>query len=196
MVQHKTKSRVTVKCPECKNAFIPSLEKVQSRAGASSRRKGANFERKLAKELKKWWPGDCDFKRTPMSGGSALKDGFDMAGDICTNAPDFPYHIEAKNAPGSFTGLHNFFSEKSVVWKWLKQASDDCPDNKTPMLIFNRFDMPTFCAIVVGNNDNFIRERCERSDIDHIEFTSLIHNMCVCIWQYKDMISSNPENWK
>ena len=147
--RNKSQSRVSVKCPECDNVFLPSIEEKQSRAGASSRRKGANFERTIAKKLKTWWPRNYDFRRTPMSGGSVLKDGFDMAGDICTNAPDFKYHLELKNAPGSFKGLHNWFSNKSVLWKWMAQAVHDCPDNKIPLLIWALKELPPtpFCLL-------------------------------------------------
>lgn len=192
MTVKKTKSRVQIKCPECEHVFLPSLEEVQSRAGKSSRRKGANFERKVAKDFAKWWPGNYEFKRTPMSGGSALKVGFDMAGDICTNAPDFNYHLELKNAPGSFTGLHNLFSDKSAIWKWMEQAVTDGPLHKMPILIMNRFDMPTFCMCLNNDKINFIMAH---TYLKHLRFR--VGSACeYVVWLLNDMLTSNPEEWK
>lgn len=190
-------SRVSVKCPECEHVFLPSLKEKQSRAGKAARRKGANFENKKAKEIAKWWnqgKTEYEFKRTPMSGGSALKDGFDMAGDICTNAPDFKWHLELKNQPSSFTGLHNFFSDKAKVWAWLRQADEECPVDKRPMLIFNRFDMPTYCA-TFNDHASFIADRLERCNIPHYIYF-FPNSVSIAIWQYKDMLESDPENWK
>jgi len=184
-------SRVQVCCPSCKTVFLPSVKEVQSRAGASARRKGANFERTLAKKFQKWW-GHGVFKRTPMSGGSVLKDGFDMAGDLACNASDWIWHIEAKNAPGSYAGLHQFFSaEKFVFWKWWDQACGDCPSNKKVMIVFNRYDQPTMCA-ALKDDVNF---RILLADIPHMEFItrSKIH---FCLWSLDDMLTTSPESWK
>jgi hypothetical protein len=191
-------SQVRVKCPECGNIFLPSLKEKQSRAGKASRRKGAGFENKKAKELAAWWnqgKTNYEFKRTPMSGGSALKEGFDMAGDICTNAKDFMWHLELKNVPSGFTGLHNFLSEKAKVWKWLEQAIDECPDHREPMLIFNRFDMPTFCAAPYTAHNHII-DRLERAMVPYYNFWDPNVGQAVVIWPYKDMLESDPELWK
>ena len=193
MVESKGKSRVQIKCPDCGCTFLPSLKEKQSRAGKSSRRKGLNFERKVAKDLTIWWSGNYDFKRTPQSGGSNLKEGFDMAGDICTNAPNFLWHIEIKNAPGSFTGLHNFFSLKSKIWQWLEQATKECPTNKHSMLIFNRFDLPTFCA-AFHNTSTRILSRLDIGSIPHFIWCNKL--IKIAIWQYKDMLNSNVEFWQ
>lgn len=190
MSEPKTKSQVRYVCPKCEHVFLPSLKEKQSRAGKAARRKGANFEHNIAKKLLKWWPGDYEFKRTPMSGGSKLKVGWDLAADICTNAPDFKYSIECKNVPSSFTGLHNFFSDKSQIWSWLDQSKVECPKHRKPLLIFNRFDMPTFCAttyieitiILLQCNINF--------------FTFKNKNGHVLVWQFSDMLKSNPDAWK
>lgn len=198
MMQPKTKSQVRVVCPECKHVFLPSLKEKQSRAGKAARRKGSSFERKIAKELTIWWNGDkhnYEFKRTPMSGGSVLKEGFDMAGDICTNAPDFKWHLELKNAPSSFTGLHNFFSEKAKLWAWLNQAENECPDHRESMLIFNRFDIPTFCAAPFTATNDIIN-RIERAMIPYFTHFDPTTGRAVVIWPYKEMIDSDPEVWK
>lgn len=189
------KSRVAVKCPECKHAFIPSKEEVQSRAGASSRRKGAAFENRLAKRFAKWWPGGYEFKRTPMSGGSALKIGWGLAGDIATTAPDFPWHLELKNAPGSFAGLHQFYTASNgALWKWLDQAKTECPENKTPLLIFNRFDQPTYCAQHISW-DNTVLNKLQAIGANYFTYMEKERGMYV-IWCFDDMLNSDPGVWK
>jgi hypothetical protein len=93
-----SKSNVKMSCPNCKHVFIPTIEEVQSRAGKSSRSKGHAFERRVAKQLQDWWNEGGKFnyemKRCPQSGGSVLKVGFRMFGDVVSNAPDFKYGIE------------------------------------------------------------------------------------------------------
>jgi hypothetical protein len=190
----KKTTRVEVKCPKCDNVFLPSIEEKQSRAGASARRKGHGFERKLAKDFQKWWPGDYTFKRTPMSGGSVLKEGWGLAGDICTTDKDFFWHIEAKNSPSQFTGIHNIWSSKSKFWKWMEQADKDCPIDKVPMLIFNRFDMPTFCACFVDQASR-ITERLQKANVTYMEYLAP-NSVGVAVWLYKDMLISDPECWK
>lgn len=190
-----SKSRVHVKCPKCDTTFIPSKEEVQSRAGASSRRKGAAFENRLAKKFAKWWPGDHEFKRTPQSGGSALKEGWGLAGDIATTADDFPWHLELKNAPGSFAGLHQFYTcPKGHLWKWLYQAANDCPDGKIPLLVFNRYDQPTYCAVRM-KHDSYISDRLQRCGMSHFEFYDSNRDDRIVIWSLDDMLSSKPEMW-
>ena len=180
------KSRVKYKCPKCDYIFLPSKEEVQSRVGASARRKGANFERLIAKKLKKWWPGDHDFKRTPQSGGSALKEGWDLAGDIATTAKDFQWHIECKNAPGSFQGWHQFFtSSKFKFWEWLQQAIKDRPDDKYILLIINRFDQPTWCATIISPANRIqILARLANAKINYLQYNynALMTRASVAIW--------------
>jgi len=190
------KSRVKYKCPKCDYVFLPTAKEKQARVGASSRRKGANFERNVAKKLKAWWPGDHDFKRTPQSGGSALKEGWDLAGDIATTAKDFFWHIECKNAPGSFQGWHQFFtSTKFKIWEWLDQAEKDRPDDKEIMLIVNRFDQPTWC-VSISNVPLLIRLSNAKINYLHYHRHMIQNDMGLIIWTLDDMLKSDPEIWK
>jgi len=195
------KSRVQVKCPQCEHVFLPSLEETQSRAGASSRRKGHAFERKVAKLLQDWWNSvksseqKCEMRRTPQSGGSALKIGWDLAGDISSTANDFRFHIEAKNAPGSFGGWHQLFtSKKFIIWDWLEQANEDCQENRIPILIVNRFDQPTYC--VAGPHKRLCAcfiERLSKSNIDYLVYHN--KNRMLVIWGLNALLNSYPYDW-
>ncbi len=108
--------------------------------GRKAKTKGSSFERRICKLFEPWW--GAKFFRTPMSGGSQLKFDYNLAGDVCTPADDFSFHVECKNqeALGKF---HNFLvSEKSAVWKWWKQCTDECPENQIPLLVFTKNHVP------------------------------------------------------
>ena len=190
-------SRVQVVCPSCKTVFLPTLEEVRSRAGASARRKGHAFERMVAKKLQTWWNQDgkfkFEFKRTPQSGGSSLKQGWGLAGDIATTAQDWPYHVECKNAPGSFAGLHQFLSaEKFKFWEWLEQCERDRPINKLILIIFNRFDQPTWCA---SPADSLIMDALNKANISHFNLVKRPKHS-IYIWKLEDMLTTSPDLWK
>jgi len=190
-------SRVQVKCPQCACVFLPSLEETQSRAGASARRKGHAFERIVAKKLQTWWNQDgkfqFEFKRTPQSGGSSLKQGWGLAGDIATTAQNWPYHVECKNAPGSFAGLHQFLSaEKFKFWEWLEQCGRDRPINKLILIIFNRFDQPTWCA---SPEDSLIVTALNGTNINYFNLVKR-PRYSIYIWKLEDMLATSPEKWK
>lgn len=76
---------------------MKSKDPKRVKAGKKSKTKGNNFERKVAKMLSQWW--GSKFYRTPMSGGSKLKEGFHLAGDVVTDDLTFCFHTEcfAKN---------------------------------------------------------------------------------------------------
>ena len=188
-------SRVQVKCPSCQHSFLPALDDVQSRAGKSARRKGHAFERKVAKQLQDWWVISGQsylFRRTPMSGGSTLKDGWGLAGDIATTAPTFNWHLELKNAPGSFAGLHQLISaDKCKIWGWLNQAIHDCPPFNNVMLIVNRYDQPTWCITPRVS----VIERLGLCGVDFFSFYSKRHDINLIIWSFDDMLKTSPQIW-
>ena len=107
-------------------------KKARSRRGRSARAKGASFERTIAKLLQEKY--DIEFTRTPMSGGFAKnKDNSEgFKGDIVPvdKKVNLNIHVECK-------------SQKT--WKmrdWLKQAKEDCPKDKTPLVIAREFGTP------------------------------------------------------
>ena len=188
-----SKSRVQYNCPKCSHSFLPSLKEKQSAAGKSARIKGHGFERTKAKEIGKWWGGDYEWCRTPGSGGSKLKDGWDLAGDICTTATDFIYHMELKNSPSGFSGLQDLYLPKRPIWKWWEQAQKDCPSHRHPILIINRYNIPTYCMTVADPDFN-VKPLLVKSDIAFMRFVSSELNKYY-IWQYKDWLKSDPYIW-
>lgn len=134
-----------------------SKKLVQSKRGSGSRRKGANFERKLAKIFKDRF--NIELVRTPLSGGFAKKsnkaDGF--RGDITTvdKSIEFKLHIEAKD---------------QKTWKlkdWLNQAKSDCPKGSIPIVVFHK-SQEIKENKVVEKSTNYVALELE-------DFLSLVH---------------------
>lgn len=118
---------MALKKAEPKKQTEPTSEDL-SRRGRTARSKGGSFERKIAKII-----GDrfgIELKRTPQSGGFAKKSELadDFRGDITIVNPKqyLKLHIECKN-------------QKSwSLPQWLRQAEEDCPKNRVPMVIFHQ----------------------------------------------------------
>ncbi len=98
--------------------------------GRTAKRKGAQFERTLAKKFQGRY--GIELKRTPQSGGFAKTSSKadDYRGDIVVVDSDYnlKVHIEAKN---------------QKTWKlkqWIEQAEEDCPEGKTPIVVFHQHD--------------------------------------------------------
>lgn len=116
----------------------------RSKAGKKAKNKGSTFERRMAKSLGDWW--GSKFYRTPQSGGSVLKEGYELAGDITTPDSDFRLHVECKNQ--ECWTMHGFLtSEKSSVWKWWQQTLDDCPADRIPTLVFTKNHVPVWVML-------------------------------------------------
>lgn len=98
--------------------------------GKKSKRKGANFERTLAKKFQARY--GVELKRTPQSGGFAKKcdKAADFRGDITIvdNKQMLLLHIEAKN------------QKTWQLKQWLEQAESDCPEGRTPIVVFHQHD--------------------------------------------------------
>lgn len=102
-------------------------KEVRSRRGKASKRKGANYERKIAKVFKEKY--NVDLVRTPQSGGFAKKStkASDFRGDItCLDETvDFKLHIECKD-------------QKTLkIRDWVQQSQEDCPNGKVPLVIYH-----------------------------------------------------------
>ena len=99
-----------------------------SKRGKSSRAKGGNYERTIAKKFKDKL--DVELKRTPMSGGFAKgsSKASEFRGDIITvdDSIDFKLHIECKS--------HKTWKLK----EWIEQAKEDCPKGRIPIVVFHQ----------------------------------------------------------
>lgn len=98
---------------------------VLSKQGRNSKRKGGQYERNIAKKFQDKYK--VELKRTPQSGGFAKKSekADDYRGDITIvdTKQMLLLHIECK-------------AHKTLAMpKWLKQAENDCPVGRTPVVI-------------------------------------------------------------
>lgn len=108
---------------------IASLEKkIQySKRGKSSKAKGGDYERKIAKIFKDKL--GIELVRTPLSGGFQKNSkATNIKGDISNidDRKNFNLHIECKN--------HATWA----VPKWIEQSESDCPDSKVPIVVMHR----------------------------------------------------------
>lgn len=144
------------------------MARTRSQAGKHAKTKGSSNERFLAKSFEKWW-GIGKFVRTPASGGWQKLTGLQKAlqeensdslmttssGDVQATDGLFPFHLEAKKQE-CWTMEGVFDSPKCPVWKWWKQAVDECIPEKKPMLIFTRNRVSQFCMLKFADIPNFV----------------------------------------
>lgn len=113
--------------------------------GRHSRNKGANYERKVAKDLSDWWGGN--FSRVPASGG--LQWGADqrVAGDIVPPPEaNFPFVVECKKQE-DWTMEHILLDiGKPREW-WQQVVMDSRRVSRTPILFFSRNRAKDFVMI-------------------------------------------------
>lgn len=98
------------------------------RQGKNAKRKGGQYERNIAKKFQERY--GVELKRTPQSGGFAKKSdkADDYRGDITIvdTKQMLLLHIECKN---------------QKTWslpKWISQAEEDCPEDRTPIVVFHQ----------------------------------------------------------
>lgn len=130
--------------------------------GRMSRRKGAAFENKIARDVTAWT--GTKFTRTPSSGGWA------KTGDITPKDPKemvaFPFNLEMKNNESwNLPLLFKYEGEKtlpSVFGKWWKQCNDDAKKSKKiPVVVFTRNNDPDFCIMRVSEFKKLgLHKRC------------------------------------
>ena len=100
----------------------------QVRQGKNAKRKGGQYERDIAKRFQTKY--GVELKRTPQSGGFAKKSekADDYRGDITIvdTKQMLLLHIECKN------------QKQWQLKQWLDQAESDCPEGRTPIVIFHQ----------------------------------------------------------
>jgi hypothetical protein len=137
-----------------------NLKKVETKKeenvkrGKRAKRKGAQFERDIAKKFQKRY--GVELKRTPQSGGFAKKSdkADDFRGDvtIVDNKQVLLLHLECKN------------QQTWQLKQWLNQAESDCPKDRTPVVVFHRhgFNLD-YVVLSLRNFISIIDERnCEK----------------------------------
>lgn len=96
--------------------------------GKNAKRKGGQYERNIAKKFQERY--GVELKRTPQSGGFAKKSdkADDYRGDITIvdTKQMLLLHLECK------------CQKTWSLPKWLKQAEEDCPEDRTPVVIFHQ----------------------------------------------------------
>lgn len=123
--------------PDKRIDYLSKLEEIENKITASKRGKkakqaGGNYERTVAQILNEYFNKNdipLDIKRTPGSGGfqkSANNDS--LRGDISNLNQDYEFKlsIECKNAT------------KWSLPAWLRQAQEDCPEGKIPVVAFHQ----------------------------------------------------------
>lgn len=119
----------------------------RSRLGRRSRRKGANYERKV----KKWFEDKLGItlERTPQSGGFAKNRNLSrVKGDLNTldDNVELLLHIECKDQKN--------WSLKS----WWKQAIEECPPGKIPIVVYHQTQLNEN-GVRVQEADDFVMIR-------------------------------------
>lgn len=114
-------------------------------SGRKSRSKGQRAERKVAKLLTAWW--GSEFHRTPGSGSFATRTSTDynVSGDVSTPDETFPFCVEVKNQEGWHLEQLLTAPECDII-QWWRQAEEQCPEDRTPLLVFTRNHQPLFCV--------------------------------------------------
>lgn len=98
-----------------------------SRRGRTSRNKGANYERQVAKMFSDYC--DIQLARTPMSGGFQKQGSSkDFKGDLVSieEGKDLILSVEVKN---------------QKTWSlpaWLRQSEEEAPEGKIPCVVFHQ----------------------------------------------------------
>lgn len=114
----------------------------------NSKKKGASYERTIAKLLSKWW--GVELHRTPASGG--LHWGLDnrVCGDIVAPVEaEFPFVTELKKREQwSFTQIIKGTGDFLAYWEQVNEDVARLEDpNIHPLLIFSKNHHPNFYAI-------------------------------------------------
>lgn len=168
MAIKKVKRKIVVKKSVVKNTEKDDAKRKKEKheeavkQGRRSKKKGANYEREIAKVFKGKF--NVDLTRTPQSGGFAKKStkADDFRGDIVCldDTKVLKLHIECKN-------------QKSVsIRKWLKQAIGDCPKDKIPVVIYHLGQIIKDGSIKEEKMGNYITLKLD-------DFLDLVKEDCV-----------------
>lgn len=121
----------------------------------NSREKGNRAEREVAKIFSTWCGIPNAFGRTPGSGSFATrlrkygKQEDDFRGDLF-GPPNSTLHVESKREE-AWT-MEGILTGNSAIFEgWWAQTIRDCPDGKTPLLVFRRNSKPWFVCLLASD---------------------------------------------
>ena len=168
------------------------------KAGKSSKLKGANYERKIAKLFEEWfrkYDPECSVARTPQSGGhSKLADDWDMAGDVTCSNEKFIFSIECKC--NEAFDLRDLFRIKGPLFtQWWKQCNKACPEGKIPLLVFTKNYHPDFIAMPASKEYGkvLIYSGGANPTVGFHEHKLLPEGMIICLLE--SILESDPQEW-
>lgn len=106
------------------------------------------FERRIAKKIADLWglKYNENILRTPGSGSMS-----NFKGDIIVIGENFPLHIECKF--GYEFSLEDIIKNKASIKSFVKQAEDDSPEGKVPVVILSR---PYYGIYVIIDNKHVL----------------------------------------
>jgi Holliday junction resolvase len=137
------------------------LRKISRNHEKNSKRKGANFERKVVKILEERF--DHPFSRTPGSGAFATthKTVQDMSGDIIVPA-GFRFCIEAKCGYDHELHLTKLFDPRSRLYDFIRQVVRDSKKMKKDWMLIWKGTRKQ--ALVFTEKDSF--PRCPKVQVN------------------------------
>lgn len=115
----------------------------------------------------------------------------DLAGDVVTTDETFPFTVESKNAEGWH--LEQLLTApKCDVIRWWRQAVEETPEGKVPLLVFKRNRHPWLFMIAV---DAWQEATMYVSGVSPYPMFT-IEDTCVKVGLLDELFRTSPENWK
>jgi hypothetical protein len=166
-----------------------------SKKRKNSRDKGNRGERQIVKLLKPWW--GAEFYRTPRSGAFATQ-GFsskdlNLAGDVATKDPDFPFCVEAKWQE-DWNMEQLLTSDVCLPWKWWKQCVDETPVGKISLLVFKRNFQPWY-FMMWSEDIPWAASDSRMFSLIPPGFENIFPTPYVCVGLLTDIFKSDREAW-
>lgn len=117
--------------------------------------------------------------------GFRFKD-IEISGDITTPDVSFPFCVEGKNCEGWH--LEQLLTApKSDLYKWWAQATEQCPEHLTPLLVFKRNRHPFLFAM---RKSDFLLDLPVPCVTLHLLNDDVVIGLAEHLW------ATNPEDWK
>lgn len=114
------------------------------------------FERKIAKNIAGQWglTYNENIIRTPGSGSMA-----NFKGDIIVIGEQFPLHLECKF--GYDFSLEDIVKNKAIIKSFIKQAKEDAPSGKIPVVLVSKPYYGVYAIISTVNVNKTVLKPCK-----------------------------------